>query len=191
MNLIPTPYRILALVLLIFVCISAGVVAGLDIESNRRDAQALVKEREDHKAFQRTLENGKQHAANAIAWQNKARIYYRNWQEDLKNVPDNQLAECPAQDTGTNAGAINRAPAVLLTATWLGLYNAAWLPELDGQGDTGGAAYSLVETGAPSTGLRAGVTPREVLANTGVNAALCGEDRKRLDELIDHLVEAE
>jgi hypothetical protein len=157
-----------------------GVVLGLNYESNRRDAQDLIKEREDGKAFQRALANGKQHAANVIAWRGKARIYYRNWQERFKHEKDTNLAQCEAQpDQSAQAG----VHAVRLGPAWVGLYNAAWLPELDQQGDPGGAAYQIVASG--------GATPREALDNVRINAELCGEDRKRLDELIDHLNEAE
>ncbi len=177
MRLIPAPYRILALLLLVLACIGFGYVQGISRESDRRDAQTLTKERADNKVFMAALFSGKRHAANSIAWQNKSRIYYRNWQERLNHEKDSQLAQCAP--TEAQAG----IPGVLLTATWLGLYNAAWLPELDGQGDTGGAAYQVFEAGA--------VTPREALDNVRINAELCGEDRKRLDELIDHLSEVE
>lgn len=180
MNLIPAPYRILALVLLLLAGIGFGYVQGLSRESDRRDAQERIKEREDDKAFQRALASGKRHAANVIAWQGKARIYYRNWQERLNHENDSQLAQCAENLVAGHQAGI---PGVLLTATWVGLYNAAWLPEFDYQNDTGGAAHTLVEAGS--------VTPREVLDNVGINAELCGGDRKRLDELIDHLNEAE
>lgn len=177
LNPVPASIRILAVVLLLLAGITAGVVAGLNYESNRRDALELVKERADGRVFQSALLNGKRHAANTIAWQNKARIYYRNWQERLNHENDSQLAQCTPTEAQVGI------PAVLLSATWLGLYNAALLPEFDGQGDTGGAAYQIFETGA--------VTPRAVLDNVRINAELCGEDRKRLDELIDHLNEVE
>ncbi len=179
MNVIPIPYRILALVLLIGACIGFGYVQGISRESDRRDAQELVKEREASKAFQRALLNGKQRASNVIAWQNKARIYYRNWQERLNHENDTQLAQCQQTQPVQQAS----VSTVLLTGTWVGMYNSAWLPELDGQGDTGGAAYQIFQAGS--------VTPRAVLDNVRVNAELCGEDRKRLDELIDHLNEVE
>ncbi len=188
MRLIPAPYRILALVLLVLACIGFGYVQGIVRESDRREALELVKEREASKAFQRALASGKRHAGNVIAWQNKARIYYRNWQERLNHENDSQLAQCQTQP-GQQAQA--GIPGVLLSGTWLGLYNAAWLPEFDSQDNTGGAAYQIFQAGAPSTGLRAGVTPRAVLDNVRINAELCGEDRKRLDELIDHLNEVE
>lgn len=187
MRLIPAPYRILAYVLLLLAGVGFGYVQGLSRESDRRDAQERVKEREDGKAFQRALANGKQHAANVIAWRGKARIYYRNWQERLDHEKDTNLAQCEAQP-GQSAQAGVHA---VLGPAWVGLYNAAWLPELDQQGDPGGAAYQIVASGGPSTGLRTGATPREALDNVRINAELCGEDRKRLDELIDHLNEAE
>lgn len=179
MNPIPTPYRILALVMLLLSGIAAGVVAGLNIESNRRDAQDLQKERVDRKAFMAALTNGKQHADNAIAWQRAAETYYQNWQERLDHENDSQLAQCQTSDgTGPQS---DRVHAALLSGTWVGLYNAAWLPGFDAASDTGGAAAEVVETGS--------VTPRAALDNIAVNARLCGEDRKRLDELIDHLME--
>lgn len=178
MNPIPTPYRILALVLLLLAGIAFGYVQGLSRESDRRDAQDLQQERADHKAFMAALANGKQHADNFIAWQSKARIYYRNWQERLNHENDTNLAECKAQPgTATQDG----IPTVLFSPVWVGMYNAAWLPGFDAQGDTGGAAAEVVAAGA--------ATPREALDNIRINAELCGADRKRLDELIDHLNE--
>lgn len=186
MRLIPAPYRILAMVLLLLAGIAAGAVGGLTYESNRRDSQDLQQQREADKAFQSALASGKRHADNVIAWRGKARIYYRNWQERLNHENDTNLAQCQAQPGQPAQAGIS---AVLLGPAWVGLYNAAWLPELDQQGDTGGTAYQIVEAGGPSTGLRTGVTPREALDNVRINAELCGEDRKRLDELIDYLME--
>jgi hypothetical protein len=45
MNLIPLPYRILALALLLLAGIGFGYVQGISRESDRRDAQDLIKER--------------------------------------------------------------------------------------------------------------------------------------------------
>lgn len=180
MNIISMPYRILALVLLLLAGVGFGYVQGLSRESDRRDAQALTKEREDGKAFQRALASGKQHAANVIAWRGKARIYYRNWQERLNHEKDTNLAQCEAQPGQPAQAGVH---VMRLSPAWVGLYNTAWLPELDQQGDPGGAAYQIVAAG--------GATPREALDNVRINAELCGEDRKRLDELIDHLNEAE
>lgn len=186
-NPVPASVRILAVVLLLLAGIAAGVVVGLKYESNRRDALKLVQERADSRVFQAALDNGKQHAANYIAWQRKARTYYRNWTEALKHETDSMLAQCKTTDgSGSPQSGVH---AVLLSPAWVGLYNAAWQPEFAAEGDIGGAAYSLIETGSPSIGLRAGVTPRAALDNVRINAELCGEDRKRLDELIDHLME--
>lgn len=178
MRLIPAPYRILALVLLLLAGIAAGAVGGLNYESNRRDSQELQQRNEADQAFQSALASGKRHAANVIAWRGKARIYYRNWQERLNHEKDTNLAQCEAQPGQPAQAGIS---AVLLGPAWVGLYNAAWLPELDQQGDTGGTAYQIVGAG--------GATPREALDNVRINAELCGEDRKRLDELIDYLME--
>ena len=178
--ILPAPYRILALVLLLLAGIGFGYVQGISRESDRRDAQTLTKERADNKVFMAALFSGKRHAANSIAWQNKSRIYYRNWQERLNYEKDTNLAQCEAQPgPPVQAGVY----VMRLGPAWVGLYNAAWLPELDGQGDTGGAAYQVFEAGA--------VTPREALDNVRINAELCGEDRKRLDELIEYLNEVE
>jgi hypothetical protein len=171
-RLIPAPYRILALVLLVLACIAAGAVAGLNIESNRRDAIELAQKRESDKAFQAALVSGKTHAANVIAWQRKAENYYRNWKERLDHEKDANLAQCEPAQAGVHAA--------LLSGTWVGLYNAAWQPEL-AEGDTGGAAGEVAPAGP--------VTPREALDNVAINARLCAEDRKRHDELIDHLME--
>lgn len=173
LGMIPVPYRILAMVFLLLGGIAFGYTNGLSRESDRRDAQDAAKERQAAQAFQRAVENGRKHAKNVIEWRKKAQTYYQQWQEELNNVPDNQLAECSEQPAN--------AHVVLLTGSWVRLYDAAWLPGIDQSSDTGGASYALVEAGA--------VTPREVLANVQVNAGLCADDRKRLDELIDHLTE--
>jgi hypothetical protein len=180
MSLIPTPYRILALVLLALACAGFGYVQGVSRESDRRDAIALQQERADHQAFAALLANGKRHAANVLAWQRKAQTYYLNWQRNLDETHDSQLAQCQTPDgTGAQPGGV---PAALLSGTWVGLYNAAWRPELGAASDTGGAAAKVTAAGAAAT-------PREALDNIAINARLCGDDRKRLDELIDHLVE--
>ena len=172
-NPIPAPYRILALVLLLLAGIAFGYVQGISRESDRRDAQDVQQERADRAAFMGVLANGKRHADNAIEWQRKSRIYYINWQERLNHEKDANLAHCEPAQGGVSAA--------LLSGTWVGLYNAAWLPDLDVPGDTGRVAAEVAEAGT--------ATPREVLDNIKVNAASCGEDRKRLDELIDHLME--
>lgn len=176
---IPWQGRALIVMLLVIAGIAFGLVAGLSYESNRRDAQELKSVRAGEDRFMRALTNGRTHAINEIEWRNKARIYYRNWQERLKHAPDNELAQCrqPQQPQSTTA------PSVLLSALWIRLYNAAWNPSVDREGDTSGAEGEVVEAGS--------VTPREILDNVAENARLCGEDRKRLDELIDHLNEVE
>lgn len=179
MNPIPLPYRILVVLLLIGACIGFGYVQGMTRESDRRDAQLLEQKRADEKAFSAALANGKRHASNAIEWRNEARIYYRKWKERLAHENDQQLI-VNTQCIDTAPGRVSATYSVSrLSATWVGLYNAAWLPEFDHQGDTGGAAYALVEAGT--------ATPREALDNVSINAELCGADRKRLDELIDLL----
>ncbi|KAF0205523.1 MAG: hypothetical protein FD173_966 [Gallionellaceae bacterium] len=178
-NPIPWQGRVLAVLLLTLAGIAFGLVAGLHYESNSRDAQELKTARSGEERFMKALANGRTHATNEIEWRNKARIYYRNWQERLKHAPDNQLAECSQPLKSAPA----TATTVLLSGVWLSLYNAAWIPDFDQQGDSGGAAGEVVEAGA--------VTPREALDNIRLNAELCGADRKRLDELIDHLNEVE
>jgi hypothetical protein len=178
-NPIPWQGRLLIVLLLVLAGIAFGAVFGLRYESNSRDAQELKTARSGEERFMKALANGRTHAINEIEWRTKARIYYSNWQERLKNAPDNQLAECSQPLQSVTAA----APTVRLSAVWLGLYNAAWIPEFDRQGDTGGAAGEVIEAGA--------VTPREALDNIRLNAELCGADRKRLDELIDHLNEVE
>lgn len=178
-NPIPWQGRLLIVLLLVLAGIAFGAVFGLRYESNSRDAQELKTTRSGEERFMKALANGRTHAINEIAWRQKALTYYRNWQERLKNVPDNELAQChqPQQPQSTAASTVR------LSAVWVGLYNSAWTPDFDRQGDTGGAAGEVIEAGA--------VTPREALDNIRLNAELCGADRKRLDELIDHLNEVE
>ena len=188
MNPIPLPYRVLVVLLMIGACIGFGYVQGVTRESDRRDAQLLEQKRADEKAFSAALDNGKRHASNAIEWRNEARIYYLKWKERLAHENDQQLivnTQCIVAAPGRVSATYNVGRDLSLSATWVGLYNAAWLPESDHQGDTGGAAYALVEAGAVTRA----ATPREVLDNVGINAELCGADRKRLDELIDLLNE--
>ena len=175
-----SPFRILVLVLLALACASFGYVQGLLRESDRRDAIALQQERVDRRAFMSALASGKTHAANVIAWQRKAQTYYLNWQRKLNEINDSQLAYCQTSDsTGPQPDRVHAA--ALLSGTWVGMYNAAWLPESAPASDPGGAAAEVVTAGT--------TTPREALDNVALNAASCGEDRKRLVELIDHLLE--
>ncbi|ADE10460.1 hypothetical protein [Sideroxydans lithotrophicus] len=167
LNPIPWQGRALALLLLVIACIAFGVVAGLKYESNRRDALELKQKRVDDKLFLEAVALGHQAAANAIEWKRRARIYYRNWQERLNHEQDSNLAQC------------QQAGDVLLSGTFVGMYNAAWRIESD-QGDSAGAAAEVVAAGS--------VTPRHVLENVRENADLCGEDRKRHDELVDLLI---
>lgn len=176
-RVIPWQGRALAVLLLVSAGIAFGVAVGLAYESNRRDAQELAQQRDADKAFQAALASGKRHAANVIAWRGKARIYYRNWQERLKHEKDTNLAQCETQPGQQAQAGVH---AVLLGPAWVGLYNDAWLPGF-AEGDTGGVAYQIVGAGT--------ATPREALDNVKLNAWLCGEDRKRLDELIDYLME--
>lgn len=172
-SFIPAPYRILALVLFAIALLGFGYMEGVANESDRRDAQDLQRERQSQQHFLDALKNGRQHAANAAEWQQKARTYYANWREALQHESESTLAQC--------AQIGNEAPAVLLSSRWVGLYNAAWLPKPDKQSDTGGTFNLPIGTGS--------VTPLEALANVGINAELCATDRKRYRELIDHLKE--
>ena len=176
MNQIPTPYRIIAWVLLALTCLCFGYVEGISREADRRDALELKQSRYAEQDFMRVLANGKQHAAYLIEWQRKARIYYLNWQERLNHANESQLALCKTQPaTQAQTGFAD----VLLSATWVSLYNAAWNPDFAIKGNPGGVDGEVVEAGA--------ATPREVLDNIRINAESCAEDRKRNDELIDVL----
>ena len=176
-SVIPWQSRALAVLLLALTCVAAGVVIGLNYESNRRDAVELAQQRQNDTLFLEAINLGHRAAANAIEWKRRARIYYRNWQERLSNEKDTNLAHCEAQPGQPPQAGVH---AVLLGPAWVSLYNDAWLPGFDTQSDTGGAAYQIVGAGA--------ATPREALDNVRINAELCGEDRKRLDELIDTLM---
>lgn len=165
---LPWYNRLLIILLLVTVGLYAGVVLGLNYESNRRDALELQQQRADNTLFLEAVSLGRQAAANALKWKRRARIYYRNWQERLDHEKDTNLAHC------------QQAGAVLLSGAFVGMYNAAWLPEYATAGDTGGVAAEVVTAGA--------VTPRHVLENVRENADLCGEDRKRHDELADLLL---
>jgi hypothetical protein len=164
---LPWHTRLAALLALLAAAIWFGVVQGMTYESNRRDALELQQMREGEALFLEAVSLGRQAAANAIEWKRRARTYYRNWQERLNHEKDTNLAQC------------QQAGAVLLSGAFVGMYNAAWLPGLD-QGDPAGAAAEVVAAGA--------VTPRHVLENVRENADLCGEDRKRHDELTDLLL---
>lgn len=172
---LPWHTRLSIVLLLVMAGLLAGVSLGLNYESNRRDALELKQARIDDALFMEAISLGRQAAKNALEWKRRARIYYRNWQERLDHEKDINLAHC------------QQAGDVLLSGTFVGMYNAAWLPGLD-QGDPAGAAAEVVAAGAPSTQLRTGVTPRHVLENVRENADLCGEDRKRHDELADLLL---
>lgn len=179
LNPIPTPYRLLAVLLLALACLGFGYTQGVSRESDRRDALELVQVRADQAVFAQVLESGKRHAEAALAWQRKADDYYQSWKEKLKNADDTQLSECQA--TGEPGAQPSGVHAAVLSGTWVGLYNSAWLPEFAAEGDLGRAAAEVAEAYS--------VTPREALDNIALNARRCGDDRKRLDELIDHLNE--
>lgn len=164
---LPWHTRLSIILLLVMAGLWAGVSLGLNYESNRRDALELKQARIDYALFMEAISLGHQAAKNALEWKRRARIYYRNWQERLDHEKDINLAHC------------QQAGDVLLSGTFVGMYNAAWLPGLD-QGDPAGAAAEVVAAGA--------VTPRHVLENVRENADLCGEDRKRHDELADLLL---
>lgn len=171
---LPTPYRILAVVLLAAAVWGHGYTQGLARESDRRDAVALKAEQKAQEDFMRALETGSKHAAASIEWRRKARIYYQKWQERLNDAPDTQLSECVPPPAATPAA----APVCLLSADWVGLYNDAWFPDRL-PADTGGAADLSVGSGP--------ATPREALGNVRTNAELCSEDRQRQRALIDLL----
>lgn len=168
--------RALIVLLLVVAGITLGLVTGLSYESNRRDAQELKTMRAGEDRFMRALANGREHAENEIVWRGKSHRYYKLWRERIKRDVEKEFATCEQSEPAA-------APAVHLSALWVGMYNAAWMPDLDGQGDPGRAAGEVIEADT--------VTPTEALYNIGENAQLCGEDRKRLDELIDHLNEVE
>lgn len=168
--------RALIVLVLVIAGIAFGLVAGLSYESNRRDAQELKTMRAGEDRFMRALANGREHAENEIVWRNKSHRYYRLWRERIKRDVEKEFSTCEQSESAA-------APAVHLSALWVGMYNAAWVPAVDSEGDTSGVASEVVEAGA--------VTPVEALENIGENARLCGEDRKRLDELIDHLNDVE
>lgn len=186
----PSPWFIVLSLVLLVGGAGAGFVGGLTWESNKRDAEAHHATKDSMAAFMARLERGKEKVHELIEWKRKARIYYLNWQKELSNVPDTQLAEC--ETAHTTPGAYPAPPTsspgtVVLSADFIRLYNDAWLPTGLDAGDTGGAAAEVGDAGTPSTQLRTGVTPREVLENTKLNAESCGEDRKRLDKLIDQI----
>lgn len=184
MRVMPSPWFIVITLVLLIGGAGTGFVGGLTWEANKRDAQELRTTKDSMAFFMHALERGKSNVRELIEWRQKARIYYRNWQKGMNDVPDTQLAQCaPSAAPGTGA-----APGtVVLSADFVRLYNDAWLPAELNAGDTSGAAGEIVEANPPSVEPRRGVTPREVLENTQLNAELCGDDRKRLDKLIDQL----
>lgn len=164
---LPWHTRLAIILLLLVAGMYFGAVMGLNYESNRRDALELKQKRIDDAIFMEAVGLGHQAAQNAIEWKRRARIYYRNWQERLDHEKDTNLAQC------------QQAGDVLLSGTFVGMYNSAWLPGLD-QVDPAGAPAEVVAAGA--------VTPRHVLENVRENADLCGEDRQRNDKLVDLLL---
>ncbi len=174
LNTLPLPYRILALMLLLLSTLGAGLVVGLEIESNRRDALDLEKLRQSDANFKWALGNGKKHAAQVIEWQAKAKTYYYQWQRELNHAEDSQLASCVNTE--------NSPAAVFLSDLWVGMYNNAWEPKLTTGSDTSRAANTTIEAST--------VSPREVLDNVRINADLCGEDRQRYQSLINYINES-
>lgn len=167
--------RVLIVLVLLLTGLAVGFIFGLRTESDRRDAIELKQQRANEGAFQTALLKGRLHAESAIKWQRRARIYSRNLQERIAHETSKNLAHCETQSS-----AQSQTGDVVLSGTFISLYNAAWLPQLDAN-DTGRAAGEVIAAGT--------VTPAAVLDNTNTNASLCADDRKRLDELIDLLLE--
>lgn len=179
MNPILWPYRIIVISLLLIAGIGFGYVQGTSRESDRRDALELKNQHAADEAFNKAMQRGREHALAVLTWQSRADIYFRKWQEKLNNEKDSQLSVCQTQTTDVQKE--SGVSSALLSYVWVGLYNAAWQPEFNDQGDPSRAFGQGVETGS--------VTPREALDNIAINAHQCAVDRKRLDELIDYLLE--
>lgn len=93
MRLIPAPYRILALLLLVLACIAAGVVGGLNIESNRRDAVALKETRAGIAAANKESARREALGSAREGSREKIRVVYRTIKEKAdENIKTNATA---------------------------------------------------------------------------------------------------
>lgn len=90
MNPIPTPYRILALVLLIGACVGFGYVQGITRESDRRDAQALEQTRTAHAAADKESTRREAVGAAREVKRETIRVVYRTIKEKAdENIQKN------------------------------------------------------------------------------------------------------
>ena len=85
MNVIPAPYRILALVLLLLAGIAFGYVQGISRESDRRDAQNLKQVRVEIKAASKESDRREAVGAAREVVREKIRVVYQTIREEVQN----------------------------------------------------------------------------------------------------------
>ncbi len=191
--LIPLPYRILALALLAAALWGHGYVKGVSGESGRQEAAAASAQAAEWDRHTQALARGQ--AAVRAAQQAKLGrdTVHRNLRQEISHAQNRDLAvpECPSLPSPLPAGERGRGegsqdrPAYRVTRYFVGLWDGAWTDPL-GQplfGDPPGAAAEGAQPSAAG--------PRELLENHRDNAALCTEDRDRLDRLIELIEELE
>lgn len=178
MNLIPAPYRWLALVAIIMACLAIGFARGIVYEGNARDAQAYKESQANDKALQGAITRGVDAAKAAIAARTDAEKLRRQLRERINDAKDSDLITEPSclepQPQGTTI-----ARAFMFSSLFVQLYNDAWQGGYAMPGDTGGALTAPIEAGA--------VSAKDILRNTEINAGDCAADRDRQNRLIDLL----
>lgn len=181
MRLIPVPYRILAIALLIVVVWGHGYTRGVTNESNKRDAAALKAERQMWAGFARAIQFGREAAAELLNAERDRDSYYHELQRRARDAKNRDLAvpNCPGDGPrpGALAGADPDRPACFVTWNFVGMWDGSWT-DVEGKpvfGDPVGAAARALQASP--------VDPRGLLENLQHNAKLCSSDRARLAKL--------
>lgn len=170
------------------VLVLLAFVAGFSYQKGKHagDAErtelALERERELGRAVTSAVAQGNEAAAQLAAQRRITAAERRSWMEKLNATNDRTLVEppptCIPGDADTAAAA---GPGLRLSGDFLGLYNDGWCRAA---GDAVSAAACRAAAAAAGA---AAVEPRRILAHGEAEAAACGEDRKRLNQLLDLL----
>ena len=88
MRVIPLPYRVLAVLLLVLACIGFGYVQGVARESDRRDAQALQQTRAGVAAADKESTRREAVGAQREVTREKIRVVYRTIKEKVNVYVD-------------------------------------------------------------------------------------------------------
>lgn len=188
------PYGLLAkwavIALLAAALFGKGYMAGIERESDRRDAIELKQVNIEHESYAKAAAYGVEQAKRARAADARADEYHQNWKEarDAARRAGTPLAveDCGAAVSGpapAGSGLANPAVPLRLRLTWelVGLWDSAYTAS-DGQpvfGDTAGTEKAAAGSGAASP-----YTVDDLLDLHGENAKRWDICRRQLTALI-------